>query len=86
MFKIARWLPCSYCSYCVRVFLCAVQVLGCFGLRQGASGVLVLNALYGLCLARYQAGRLRQHGKGQGATFCVLRIFDNALIIAFVPL
>lgn len=26
------------------------EVLGCFGLRQGASGVLVLNALYGLCL------------------------------------
>lgn len=42
-------------------FSCAVQVLGCFGLRQGASGVLVLNALYGLCLARYQVGRLRQH-------------------------
>lgn len=37
-----------------------VQVLGCFGLRQGASGVLVFNALYGLCLARYQAGRVRQ--------------------------
>lgn len=28
----------------------ATHVLGCFGLRQGASGVLVLNALYGLCL------------------------------------
>eukprot|EP00930_Biecheleria_cincta_P004922 TRINITY_DN10584_c0_g1_i1.p1 TRINITY_DN10584_c0_g1~~TRINITY_DN10584_c0_g1_i1.p1 ORF type:complete len:443 (+),score=62.40 TRINITY_DN10584_c0_g1_i1:86-1330(+) len=28
----------------------ATHVLGCFGLRQGAIGVLVMNAAYGLCL------------------------------------
>lgn len=28
----------------------AQHVLGCFGLRQGAAGVLVMNGFYGLCL------------------------------------
>ncbi|CAE7278833.1 unnamed protein product [Symbiodinium natans] len=45
----------------------ATHVLGCFGLRQGAGGVLVLNALYGLCLVIVHALLLGEIDKEQGA-------------------
>mmetsp|Transcript_51980 Transcript_51980/g.116622 ORF Transcript_51980/g.116622 Transcript_51980/m.116622 type:complete len:354 (+) Transcript_51980:63-1124(+) len=44
----------------------ATHVLGCFGLRQGAGGVLVLNALYGLCLVIVHALLLGEMDKGAG--------------------
>ncbi|OLQ07127.1 hypothetical protein AK812_SmicGene9481 [Symbiodinium microadriaticum] len=42
----------------------ATHVLGCFGLRQGAGGVLVLNALYGLALVIVHALLLGEIDKG----------------------
>eukprot|EP00440_Ansanella_granifera_P064875 gb/GFBE01070343.1/.p1 GENE.gb/GFBE01070343.1/~~gb/GFBE01070343.1/.p1 ORF type:complete len:351 (+),score=31.38 gb/GFBE01070343.1/:1-1053(+) len=42
----------------------AQHVLGCFGLRQGATGVLVINASYGLCLVIVHALLLGEVNKG----------------------
>jgi len=41
----------------------AQHVLGCFGLRQGAGGVLVINAFYGLALVVVHALLLGEVGK-----------------------